>query len=70
MVITTNKYNFCNFELSEGCYACEYTQGAVTAYCMEQCGTADCEVKVVSFSSINDDYNAVVNRRYHPNKLK
>jgi len=43
MVITTNKYNFCNFELSEGCYACEYTQGAVTAYCMEQCGTADCE---------------------------
>ena len=53
---TTNWNDWCNFELNEGCYACENMQGAGT-YCIDQCAAFDCP----GFSPVtNDDSNNAV----------
>jgi prepilin-type N-terminal cleavage/methylation domain-containing protein len=53
---TTNWNDWCNFELNEGCYACENMQGAGT-YCIDQCAAFGCP----GFSPVtNDDNNNAV----------
>ena len=53
---TTNWNDWCNFELNEGCYACENMQGAGT-YCIDQCAAFGCP----GFSPVtNDDSNNAV----------
>ena len=52
----SNWTDWCNFELNEGCYACQNMSGAGT-YCAEECAKAGCEG--FSSSSSNDDNNAV-----------
>ena len=49
---STNWNDWCNFELNEGCYACENMEGA-GMYCLEQCAESGCP----GFSITNDDNN-------------